>query len=98
MKLAELAAEPKLIPITLDSEKIVELYGEALEFWIMDRQPIDTYLSMARMKEDNMSDIVELVNEMILDEEGKKVITDNKMLPTTVLMEAFTKVVETLGK
>jgi hypothetical protein len=98
MKLAELAAEPKLIPIKLDSEKIIETYGEALEFWIMDRQPIDTYLQMAKMKDENMEEIVLMVNEMILDEEGNRVITDNKMLPTQVLMEAFTKVVETLGK
>ena len=43
MKLAELAAEPKLIPITLDDADIVEKYGEPLEFWIWDRQPIDSF-------------------------------------------------------
>lgn len=98
MKLAELAAEPKLIPITLDDEDIVSKYGEALEFWIMDRQPIDRYMAMARATGDNYEDIVRAVNEMILDENGAKIIHGNVTLPSVVLMKAFTKVIETLGK
>jgi hypothetical protein len=35
---------------------------------------------------------------MILDEEGKRIMEGNVMLPTNVLMKAFTKVIETLGK
>jgi hypothetical protein len=98
MKLADLAAEPKLIPVTLDSETIVEKYGEPLEFWILDRQPIDKYLQMARTSEDNMDQMVVAVNEMILNEEGSPIVSDGKMLPSVVLMEAFTKVIEALGK
>jgi hypothetical protein len=98
MKLADLAAEPKLIPVTLDSESIVEKYGEALEFWILDRQPIDKYLQMARVREDNMDEMVLAVNEMILNEEGTPIVSEGKMLPSVVLMEAFTKVIEALGK
>tara|TARA_R110002020_G_scaffold170331_3_gene359940 strand:- start:4586 stop:4882 length:297 start_codon:yes stop_codon:yes gene_type:complete len=98
MKLADLAAEPKLIPVTLDSELIVEKYGEPLEFWILDRQPIDKYLQMARTSEDNMDQMVVAVNEMILNEEGNPIVSEGKMLPSTVLMEAFTKVIEALGK
>ena len=98
MNLADLAAEPKLIPVLLDSESTIEKYGEALEFWILDRQPIDKYLQMARTREDNMDDMVVAVNEMILDENGNKIVSEGKMLPSTVLMEAFTKVIEALGK
>lgn len=98
MKLADLAAEPKLIPVTLDSETIVEKYGEPLEFWILDRQPIDKYLQMARTSEENMDQMVVAVNEMILNEEGSPIVSDGKMLPSVVLMEAFTKVIEALGK
>ena len=98
MKLAELAAEPKLIPITLDEADIVEKYGEPLEFWIWDRQPIDRYMSMAKSTAENFDSIVDAVNEMILDEEGNKIVQGKMMLPTLVLMKAFTKVIETLGK
>ena len=98
MKLAELAAEPKLTKIILEDEEIVEKYGEPLEFWIWDRQPIDKYLQMARTNEDNMDQMVVAVNEMILNEEGTPIVSEGKMLPSTVLMEAFTKVIEALGK
>jgi hypothetical protein len=98
MKLAELAAEPKLIKIILDDEDLVKKYDEPLEFWIWDRQPIDSYMRMAKSTTDNFDDIVTAVNEMILDEEGKRIMEGNVMLPTNVLMKAFTKVIETLGK
>jgi len=98
MKLAELAAEPKLIQITLDDKDIVEKYGEALEFWVMDRQPIDYYMKMARMGEDNIEQIGAVVTDMVLDEEGEKVLKDNLTLPAVVTMKVFTKVIETLGK
>ncbi len=98
MKLAELAAEPKLTKIILEDEDIVEKYGEALEFWIWDRQPIDNYMRMAKSTNENFDEIVTAVNEMILDEEGKRIVEGNVMLPTNVLMKAFTKVIETLGK
>jgi hypothetical protein len=98
MKLAELAAEPKLIKIILDDEDLVKKYNEPLEFWIWDRQPIDSYMRMAKSTTDNFDDIVTAVNEMILDEEGKRIVQGNVMLPTNVLMKAFTKVIETLGK
>lgn len=98
MKLAELAAEPKLTKIILEDEEIVEKYGEPLEFWIWDRQPIDNYMRMAKSTGENFDEIVVTVNEMILDEEGKRIVEGNVMLPTNVLMKAFTKVIETLGK
>lgn len=98
MKLAELAAEPKLTKIILEDEDIVAKYGEALEFWIWDRQPIDNYMRMAKSTNENFDEIVTAVNEMILDEEGKRIVEGNVMLPTNVLMKAFTKVIETLGK
>lgn len=98
MKLAELAAEPKLIKIILDDEDLVKKYNEPLEFWIWDRQPIDSYMRMAKSTTENFEDIVNAVNEMILDEEGKRIVQGNVMLPTNVLMKAFTKVIETLGK
>jgi hypothetical protein len=53
---------------------------------------------MARTNEDNMDQMVVAVNEMILNEEGTPIVSEGKMLPSTVLMEAFTKVIEALGK
>ena len=55
-------------------------------------------MSMAKSTAENFDSIVDAVNEMILDEKGNKIVQGKMMLPTLVLMKAFTKVIETLGK
>ena len=47
LKLTQLASKPQLIKITLDTKEIQEKYGDSLEFWILDRQPIDQFIKMA---------------------------------------------------
>lgn len=99
MKLTQLAAKPQLTKIDLDDEEIIAEYGEALEFWIWDRQPIDQFIKLAQMRDDNMLEVIEVIKKMILDEEGKAILGDNElMLPTKVLTKVVGKVVETLGK
>ena len=97
MKITQLAAEPQLLKVTLDDETIIEQYGEAIEFWIYDRQPMDKYLSLAQGGE-NIAGVMEAVQEMILDEEGNPVIKDGLTLPSAVAFKAFTKIMEHLGK
>ena len=42
--------------------------------------------------------MLELVRKMILDEQGKEIITEEVSIPGPVLMRAITKIVATLGK
>jgi hypothetical protein len=98
MKLTQLAAKPQLIKIELNDEDTVKEFGESLEFWIWDRQPMDKYIRLAQMGTDNMGELIQAVNEMVLDEEGQSVIKDGLMLPTAVMTRVIGKVVETLGK
>jgi hypothetical protein len=98
MKLTKLAAKPQLVKIELSDEDIIKEYGEALEFWIWDRQPMDKYIRLAQMNGDNTGDLIKAVNEMILDEDGIPVIKDDMMLPTAVMTRVVARVVETLGK
>jgi hypothetical protein len=97
MKLSELASKPQLIKITIDDELTKEEFGEDLEFWIYDRQDMDTYMAMANVKEDNMSKLAEVLSTMVLDEEGNKIIKDGVSLPPSVMMRVISKVVEQLG-
>ena len=97
MKLSELASKPQLIKITIDDELTKEEFGEDLEFWIYDRQDMDTYMAMANVKEDNMSKLAEVLSTMALDEEGNKIIKDGVSLPPSVMMRVISKVVEQLG-
>lgn len=98
MKINQLASKPQLIKLTLDDEEILRSVGEAVEFWTWDRQPLDKFMRLASLKQDEPAEIIDLVRTLILDEEGKEVINGDSILPTVVLTKAIGKIVETLGK
>jgi hypothetical protein len=98
MKLSQLAGKPQLIQIALDDEDTVKEFGEALEFWTWDRQPMATFLKLASIDASNPSNIIESVKSLVLDEEGKEILTGDVTLPTKVMMRVISKVVEGLGK
>jgi len=98
MKLSQLAGKPQLIQIALDDEETVKEFGEALEFWTWDRQPMATFLKLASVDAANPTSIIESVKTLVLDEEGKEILTGDTTLPTKVMMRVISKVVEGLGK
>lgn len=98
MKLSQITSEPQLIEISLDDKDIVKQYGEALTFYTWDRQPMDVFMRLANLDQKNTGELINVVKTLILDEEGKPILTDKNMLPTGVLMKAIAKVTEQLGK
>ena len=98
LKLTQLASKPQLIKITLDSKEIVEKYEDSLEFWIMDRQPIDQFVKMATLGADNYGEMIKMVNELVLDEQGNRAVKEGEALPNDVMMAVIGAVVERLGK
>lgn len=98
MKINQIASKPQLIKVVLNDEQTVQELGEELEFWTWDRQPLDKFMKLASVKQDNPEEIIKIVKDLILDEEGKIVINDDVMLPTQILIRIIQKVVETLGK
>jgi hypothetical protein len=98
MKLTELAVKPQLTKITIDSEALVEKYGEPVDFYVLDRLPLDKYTKLASVKTEDFSSMIDLVKELILDEDGKPVMDEEHVLPTDILNEAMVKVVEVVGK
>lgn len=98
MKLTELAVKPQLTKITIDSEELVEKYGEPVDFYVLDRLPLDKYTKLASVKTEDFSSMIDLVKELILDEDGKPVMDEEHVLPTDILNEAMVKVVEVVGK
>ncbi len=97
MKLSDLSQKPKLIKIIISKKEIVEKYGEELEFHIYDRQPLDVFTKLANAKEDTAG-VTELIQNMILDEQGDPVVKDGNILPLDVIMEAVTLITSELGK
>lgn len=98
MKLTALASKPQLITIVLDDEDIMKEYGEAVEFYTWDKQPLDTYLSLASMDYNDQKAVMEVVKTLILDENGVQIVSPENVLPVAVLLKAITKLTESLGK
>jgi hypothetical protein len=98
MKLSALTAKPQLIDILIDDEDTIKEFGEPIEFWTWDRQPMDVFMKLANADQNNTSSVIEIVKTLILDEKGKEILKDDIMLPTHVLMKAISKVTEILGK
>lgn len=98
MKINQIASKPKLIQLTIDDADIVKEYGEAIEFWTWDRQPLETFMKLANVSQTDPAAIIDVVKTLILDEDGKVVINNEVMLPTIVLIRVIEKIVATLGK
>ena len=98
MKINQIASKPQLIKVVLDDEATIKELGEELEFWTWDRQPLDKFMKLASVKQDNPGEIIDVVRDLILDENGKIVIAGEIMLPTQILVRCIQKVTEALGK
>jgi hypothetical protein len=98
LKLTQLASKPQLIKVLIDKPEIVAAYGDELEFYIWDRQPIDQFIKMATTGADNYGEMIKMVNELILDESGNKVLKEGEALPNDVMITVIGTVVERLGK
>lgn len=98
MKLSELATKPQLTEVIIDDKDIVEKYGESLQFFVQDRLPIETYTKLASVKQDDPSQIYEVIKDLILNEDGSPVMNEGNILPLDVMNAAIFKVTENLGK
>lgn len=98
MKLSKLKAKPQLVKIEISDEDIVKEFGESLEFWSWDRQPMEVFLKLSSVDTDNYSTVIDSVKDLILDEDGNRILDGDETLPVGVLMRVIAKVVEGLGK
>jgi hypothetical protein len=98
MKLSQLSKKPQLIKLELSDEETVKEFGEPLEFYSWDRQPLDTFMKLASVVNNDPSSVIGIVKTLILDEEGREIISKDNMLPSNVLLKVISKIVETLGK
>lgn len=98
MKLTQLAAKPQLIKLVIDDEDTVKEFGEPIEFYIWDRQPMEQFIKLAQVTHNNFQELVDAVKHMVLDENAEPIIKDDLQLPTHILTRVIGKVVDTLGK
>ena len=104
MKLSEITQKPQLIEVLIDDKDTIKEYGEALSFHTWDRQPMDVFIKLANLasnienKNPNIGDMIDVVRDLIVDEKGKPLLTDNNAMPTNILVKVIQKVTESLGK
>ncbi len=98
MKLSELASKPQLTEIIIDEHDIVEKYGESLQFFVLDRLPIETYTKLASVKAGDPGEMYKVIKDLILDEDGQPVMSDGNVLPMDVMNAAVMRVTDNLGK
>ena len=98
MKLTQLAAKPQLIRIELNDNETVEEFGEPIEFWIWDRQPMKKFIKLVNIGEENYDEMITLVEKLVLDENGLQFLNEENLLPTRVMSKVVQAVIEKLGK
>ena len=100
MKLSQLAAKPQLIKLEITDEAIVAEYGsgEPIEFYTWDRQPLNVFMALAANQGEDPSAMIDVVRKLILDEDGKEIVTKENSIPSAILMRAIAMIVERLGK
>jgi len=97
-KLTSYASKPVLVKIEIDDAETIEKYEDTLEFWVYDRQPIETFAQLAQVRGENLGAMIHQIKALILDESGTPIMTDDLTLPSDLLLKAVNKVVEMLGK
>jgi len=98
MKLQQLATKPQLTKIVIDDPKIVEAYGESLEYYIWDRQDMETFMRLASLEEgNNFGELSKIVQLMVLDEKGTPIISKDNQLPIDVMIKVVEATVKSLG-
>ena len=98
MQLEQLAVQPQLTKLTISEPKIVEKYGEELEFYVYDRQKLDVFAKMATITEDNAMQYSTILTDLILNDKGEPVMSEDKILPIDGLTEAIKLIGVLLGK
>jgi hypothetical protein len=98
MKLSALTAKPQLEKFILDDEDTVKEFGEPIEFYLLDRQPLSIFLRLASLSGSDNTEIVTIVKDLILDEKGKQIISEDNVLPGPLLLKVIGAVVNKLGK
>jgi len=98
MKLADLAQKPQLTKLTINKPELVEKYGDELEFYMYDRQPLDVFSKMANASTDDLDTYFSLLTQIILKEDGTPVMSDEHVLPVDVMTEAMKIIGDNLGK
>lgn len=99
MNIKELASKPKLIEIKLDTDELLERYGEPITFHTYDIVSLSTYFEFFNARsESEFNGLDKLLRKLVLDKSGKPVLNEDEDLPVDIAAAAIGKLGEVLGK
>ena len=99
MDISKFAKKPELIKITCDQTEIIEEFGEAVDFWMLDNVDINTYFDFYKLQQANEGEKLNaLMRKLILNAEGKQILKDGEMFPINLTLAALVKIGDNLGK
>jgi hypothetical protein len=99
MNIKDFASKPQLIEIVLDSDDLVEKYGEPITFYTYNIVRMSTYFDFFNARSNNeFTNLDKMMKSMILDSHGNRVLSDDEDLPIDIAAAAINKIGEILGK
>jgi hypothetical protein len=83
----------------MDDAEIVETYGEAIEFHMLDQMSISTYFEFYRLQQEQNTDkLNDLLRKIILKDDGTPALDESEMFPVDLTLGLLVKINEFLGK
>jgi hypothetical protein len=99
MEISKLARKPKLVKIELSDKDIVENYGDAITFWMIDEFGVDTYFEFYKVQQAKDNDALNgLLRNIILREDGSPAISEDEVLPVNIVLAVLVAINDFLGK
>lgn len=99
MDIKQAVRKPEFIEVKLDSEDIVQAYGEPVTFWMTDSIDIITYFDFYKSQSENDGErIAEILRKIIKNKDGESVLDVDSTLPVDLTVAALIKINEILGK
>ena len=86
MQLKTLAKKPELVEIVLDDADTIKEHNEPITFHTWDRVPLDVFSKLAGADPTKPSEITETVRKLILDDQGREILSKDQMLPPTLFL------------
>lgn len=99
MDISKFAKKPTLTKIVMDDAELVEAYGEAIEFHMLDQMSISTYFEFYRLQQEQDSDkLNDLIRKIILKEDGTPALEESEIFPVDLTLGLLVKINDFLGK
>ena len=99
MDISQIKKKSELVKITVDTDDIVNMFGEPVEFWMYDTLSLSTYFNFYKLQQEEDDTLLySLLRKIILKEDGTYAIADDEVIPTELVIAILFKISEFLGK